>query len=185
MNNVLKFVAINTLLLVHHQSFAASETELQSEILKQKEQLQLIEKQLAELKTTMIIAQEQGHEEKPASHHNDKNWQINSYGSVLYKSEEVYRNIQDSDPERKASTDLERVVLEFVYDFDAKWQVEIELEYEHGGVQVRHLNMMVLKSLVNLKQKLKPVAKLLLKNCKHNILPMKTSPLKWAISLCL
>jgi hypothetical protein len=134
MNNVLKFVAINTLLLVHQQSFAASETELQSEILKQKEQLQLIEKQLAELKTTMISAQEQRHEENSVSHNNDKNWQINSYGSVLYKSEEIYRNIQDLDPERKATTDLERVVLEFVYDFDAKWQVEIELEYEHGGV---------------------------------------------------
>lgn len=134
MNNVLKFVAINTLFLVHHQSFAASEIELQTEILKQKEQLQLIEKQLAELKTTVINAEEQRHEEKPAGYNNDKNWQINSYGSVLYKSEEIYRNIQDTDPERKATTDLERVVLEFVYDFDAKWQVEIELEYEHGGV---------------------------------------------------
>lgn len=66
----------------------------------------------------------------------DKNWQIKSYGSLRYKSEEVFRNTQDLDPKRHASTDLERVVLEFTYDFDPKWQVELELEYEHGGTGV-------------------------------------------------
>ncbi|PKG82452.1 hypothetical protein CXF85_13260 [Colwellia sp. 75C3] len=134
MNNIVKFIAVSILLFVHHQSVAASDVELEAEILKQKDQLQLIEKQLAELKTTLITAEEQRQDDKLTSHAKAKNWQINSYGSVLYKNEEVYRNIQDTNPERKATTDLERVVLEFVYDFDAKWQVEVELEYEHGGV---------------------------------------------------
>ncbi len=64
----------------------------------------------------------------------NKNWQLNSYGSIRYKSEEVFSNTQDMEPERRATTDLERVVLEFVYDFNKHWQVEVELEYEHGGV---------------------------------------------------
>jgi hypothetical protein len=134
MNNVLKFIAINTFFLFHHQSFAVTDGELQAEISKQKEQLQQIEKQLAILKTSIENKEEQRNEKVLTSQGQVKNWQINSYGSLLYKSEDVYRNIQDTNPERRATTDLERVVLEFVYDFDAKWQVEIELEYEHGGV---------------------------------------------------
>lgn len=117
----------------NNYSFAANKLELQTALEKQQKQLQLIEKQLAELKeeSTKTNKRKQAYVNK--AHVNGKSWQINSYGSVLYKSEEVYRNIQDTTPERRATTDLERVVLEFVYDFDAKWQVEIELEYEHGG----------------------------------------------------
>ncbi|SEL45407.1 hypothetical protein SAMN05216262_11150 [Colwellia chukchiensis] len=65
-----------------------------------------------------------------------KNWQIKSYGSARYKSEQVFRNTQDLEPNRRASTDLERVVLEIAYDFTPKWQLEFELEYEHGGTGV-------------------------------------------------
>lgn len=134
MNNVLKIIAVNIVFIFSSQSFAASDTELEAEIAKQKAQLEQIEQQLTTLKATMLSAKEQHHEAQVVSDVKQKNWQINSYGSVLYKNEEVYRNIQDTNPYRKATTDLERVVLEFVYDFDAKWQVEVELEYEHGGV---------------------------------------------------
>jgi len=113
-----------TLLLLSNYSVAETQSELKQELVKQQTQLKLIEQQLADLKTEAYVID------------SNKNWQINSYGSLLYKSEDVYRNIQDTDPERRATTDLERVVLEFVYDFDAKWQVEIELEYEHGGAGI-------------------------------------------------
>ncbi|MCW8865120.1 MAG: hypothetical protein OQK09_17050 [Colwellia sp.] len=103
-----------------------TEENLQVALEQQQEQLRLIEKELAELKGSSPSHPKQ-------TDVGDKKWQINSYGSVLYKSEDTYRNIQDTNPERRATTDLERVVLEFVYDFDLKWQVEIELEYEHGG----------------------------------------------------
>lgn len=128
MKKVLISLATYSLLSLNNYSVAATETELQAAIELQQTQLQLIEKQLAELKASATKAN--SHAQDNAS---EKNWQINSYGSVIYKSEEVYRNIQDTTPERRATTDLERVVLEFVYDFDAQWQVEIELEYEHGG----------------------------------------------------
>ena len=114
----------------NNYSIAATQAELQAMLEQQQKQLQLIEKQLSDLKLVSTEAQQA---EKSQNTVSIKNWQINSYGNVLYKSEEVYRNIQDTSPERRATTDLERVVLEFVYDFDAKWQVEIELEYEHGG----------------------------------------------------
>lgn len=80
---------------------------------------------IVETGITVTDAQAEPAQQKP--------WQIKSYGSMRYKNEEIFRNTQDLDPTRRSSTDLERVVLEFVYDFDAKWQVELELEYEHGG----------------------------------------------------
>lgn len=112
---------------------AATQAELQIALEKQQKQLQLIEKQLVELKKTSSQSNENIPTNTVHKIASEKNWQINSYGNVLYKSEDVYRNIQDTNPERRATTDLERVVLEFVYDFDPKWQIEIELEYEHGG----------------------------------------------------
>lgn len=131
MKNILILVAIYGLLSINNLSFAATETELHLAMEQQKKQLQIIEKQLAELKAAASKTTTQ--QQKAISNTANKNWQINSYGSLIYKSEDVYSNIQDTTPERRATTDLERVVLEFVYDFDEKWQVEIELEYEHGG----------------------------------------------------
>lgn len=115
------------MLLISKLSVANTEVELKAAIEQQQRQLEAIENQLAELKATKSRTSKEHSESQ-------KNWQINSYGSVLYKSEDVYRNIQDTNPERRATTDLERVVLEFVYDYDPQWQIEIELEYEHGGV---------------------------------------------------
>lgn len=133
MKNVLIPIVAFSLLSVSNYSVAATEIELQAAIEKQQQQLALIEKQLIELKAAAKSAEKYQQTSPKQDLVSDKNWQINSYGSVLYKSEEIFSNIQDIDPERRATTDLERVVLEFVYDFDAQWQVEIELEYEHGG----------------------------------------------------
>lgn len=118
---------------LNNSAFAATQSELVIALEKQQKQLQSIEKQLADLKASPTKKIDHNISAVKKSATSKKNWQINSYGSVLYKSEDVYQNIQDTNPERRASTDLERVVLEFVYDFDPKWQVEIELEYEHGG----------------------------------------------------
>jgi hypothetical protein len=126
-------IVIYSLLSFSDYSFAATASELTLALQKQQKQLTLIEKQLADLKAESIEAVKNKNLLAEQAKINKKNWKINSYGSLLYKSEDVYRNIQDTDPERRTTTDLERVVLEFVYDFDAKWQVEIELEYEHGG----------------------------------------------------
>lgn len=131
MKNILVPLATISLLSVSNYSVANTEVELKAAIEKQQQQLQAIEKQLSELKAEKFFTKEEF--AKKSLNVSDKNWQINSYGSVLYKSEEIFSNIQDLDPERRAKTDLERVVLEFVYDFDEKWQIELELEYEHGG----------------------------------------------------
>ncbi|GAA5142951.1 hypothetical protein [Thalassotalea piscium] len=90
------------------------------------EQIQHIELQLEQLKSSQKLT--------TPTEVSTKNWQINSYGSLVYKSENFFRNTQDINPKRRAKTDLERVVFEFVYNFDPTWEVEIELEYEHGGV---------------------------------------------------
>lgn len=110
-----------------------TQSDLALALEKQQKQLKLIEQQLIDLKSVSSQSTENEVATGLLSGNKQKNWQINSYGSVLYKSEDVYRNIQDTNPERRSTTDLERVVLEFVYDFDAQWQMEIELEYEHGG----------------------------------------------------
>lgn len=62
-----------------------------------------------------------------------KNWTFKSYGSMVYKDAPVFRNIQATEADNRATTDLERLVLEFEYEFSDQWQVEMEVEYEHGG----------------------------------------------------
>ncbi|MCL1049618.1 hypothetical protein L2755_08305 [Shewanella abyssi] len=56
-----------------------------------------------------------------------------SYGSVIYTSDEYYDNVQDTTPERRGRFDLERIVTEFGYQFNDQWDMEVEIEYEHGG----------------------------------------------------
>ncbi len=130
MKNILIPLVACNLFIFSNSSVA--EIEIETIIKQQQQQLEAIEKQLAVLKTEQIRAQQTLMSTSLFSH--EKNWQINSYGSVLYKSEDVYRNIQDTTPERRATTDLERAVLEFVYNYDSQWQIEVELEYEHGGI---------------------------------------------------
>ena len=114
--------------------------------LAQQQKITEIEQQLMALKAqsaTMLAAQKLANTESTTEKvlknqplQANKNWQIKSYGSVRYKNEEIFGNTQDLDPTRRASTDLERVVLELSYDFTPQWQVELELEYEHGGTGV-------------------------------------------------
>lgn len=131
MKNILIPLATFSFFSISCQSMASSETELMAAIEQQQKQLQEIEKQLTELKAEKVKAQRAL--TKQSFNSSEKNWQINSYGNVLYKSEEIFSNIQDVTPERRTSTDLERAIIEFKYDFDSQWQVELEIEYEHGG----------------------------------------------------
>lgn len=101
---------------------------------KPNDEINQLKLEIEEIKNTLIKQHKQLEKKNYNRDATNKNWQLNSYGSVRYKSEEVFSNTQDVEPQHRATTDLERVVLEFVYDFDASWQVEIELEYEHGGV---------------------------------------------------
>lgn len=130
-----------TILFFSLNVFAADKsgqsTSVEREIAELKLELDTIKSLLAqkvEAKTAITKQEQEDQNVAPSNKKSDKNWEINSYGSLRYKSEEVFSNTQDTDPERRASTDLERVVLEFVYDYDEKWQVEAEIEYEHGGV---------------------------------------------------
>jgi hypothetical protein len=96
---------------------------------KQQQQIEALQRALSKLTLEVSVARSN----KTSDYSPNKNWQIKSYGSVLYKTEDVFRNTQDTKPEKRSKTDVERVVLEFGYQFDRQWQVEIELEYEHGG----------------------------------------------------
>lgn len=55
------------------------------------------------------------------------------YLTAAYEQYDFFRNAQDDDPERRARTDLERVVLEAERELSDDWRVEAELEFEHGG----------------------------------------------------
>jgi hypothetical protein len=96
---------------------------------KQQQQIEALQRALSKLTLDVSTARNN----KVSDYSPNKNWQIKSYGNVLYKTEDVFRNTQDTNPEKRSKTDVERVVLEFGYQFDRQWQVEIELEYEHGG----------------------------------------------------
>ncbi|NQY87586.1 MAG: hypothetical protein HRT51_07520 [Colwellia sp.] len=134
MKNILIPLATFSVLSFSNISIANTEIDLKAALKQQQQQLQAIEKQLLELKAEKSRTAENF--VAKTLNESDKNWQIKSYGSMLYKSKAVFKNTQDIDPEQRATTDLERVVIEFAYDFDAKWQVELEIEYEHGGTGV-------------------------------------------------
>lgn len=145
----MKNITIMTLFLASATALADNKENVApsaEDYLLQQQKIAEIEQQLMVLKSQsakMLAAQKSAKAEsagkevlKNQSLQANKNWQIKSYGSVRYKSEEIFRNTQDVAPTRRASTDLERVVLELSYDFTPQWQVELELEYEHGGTGV-------------------------------------------------
>lgn len=107
----------------------ANDQTTEVNFVKQQQQIEALKRALSKL--TLEVSAASSH--KVSDYSPNKNWQIKSYGSVLYKTEDVFRNTQDTNPEKRSKTDVERVVLEFGYQFDRQWQVEIELEYEHGG----------------------------------------------------
>lgn len=55
------------------------------------------------------------------------------YGVINYQNYDYYENIQDNDPERRARTDLERIVFAPSYYFGNGWSFVSEIEFEHGG----------------------------------------------------
>lgn len=101
-------------------------SQVHQQISEQQEQINTLTRQIARLQqnTSHLV---------PQDTITDKAWQISSYGSLLYKSAEVFANSQDTTPTRRTRTDLERVVTEFNYRFDQQWTIELEIEYEHGG----------------------------------------------------
>jgi hypothetical protein len=127
MKTKLLLILISTVTLFTPAVFADEDAKLEDKLLTQQGQLERLQKEVN------ILASKLKHYTLAGKVTSNKNWQIKSYGSVLYKSEDVFRNTQDTSPEQRATTDLERVVLEFGYTFDPKWQIELELEYEHGG----------------------------------------------------
>ncbi|MCL2912711.1 hypothetical protein L2725_02760 [Shewanella corallii] len=58
---------------------------------------------------------------------------FSSYGTLSFTSDEYFDNVQDTTPERRNRFDLERIVTEFGYQFNEHWDMEVEIEYEHGG----------------------------------------------------
>ena len=58
---------------------------------------------------------------------------FSGYGVINYLQYDFIANTQDTDPERRASTDVERVVLVTHYRFSDSVFMDLELEVEHGG----------------------------------------------------
>ena len=99
----------------------ADDTPLEQRLESQQQQLDQLRAEIERLRSTASL---------PAA---EKNWEISSYGSMLYKKYERFDNVQDTDPESRAITDIERIVTEFRYVPAEHWEIEIEIEYEHGG----------------------------------------------------
>ncbi|MGE0801725.1 MAG: porin [Lautropia sp.] len=59
--------------------------------------------------------------------------QWSGYGVVNYQRYDFFENAQDRTPERRARTDLERVVLASRFDFGRGYSFHAEIEFEHGG----------------------------------------------------
>lgn len=62
-----------------------------------------------------------------------QNFGFSSYGTLAYRSEEVFQNTQDQTPERREKFDVERLVVEMKYQLSSQWTLEAEVEFEHGG----------------------------------------------------
>lgn len=55
------------------------------------------------------------------------------YGVVNYQHYEFFENVQSTDAENRARTDLERIVFAPRYDFGDGYAFVAEIEFEHGG----------------------------------------------------
>ncbi len=120
---------------------AATPEALEKAIAKQEAELKQLRKELALLaqaQKEQQAAQAKQRAAKPmtsAKHETSKldKFVFKSYGSAVYTSDEVFDNVQDTTPSRRGRFDLERIVTEFGYRFNNQWDVEFEIEYEHGG----------------------------------------------------
>ena len=102
-----------------HAEAAPSAKDIAVKLEQQAKQLEKLQDQLAAMQQS-----------------DDSRWDklsFSSYGTMTYRSEEVFQNTQDTDPERRGKFDFERLVAEVEYEIDDKWKVEFEVEFEHGG----------------------------------------------------
>lgn len=133
-------LALTPLYSVANDDMQAQLEKLQQQLLEQQKAIDYLKSQLEAKNTQQVAVQqkapvvtEQAAPVATVASKKDSKLTFKSYGTLLYKSDEVFANVQDISPERRATTDLERVVTEFEYEIDDKWKVEFELEYEHGG----------------------------------------------------
>ncbi|SQH78242.1 conserved exported protein of unknown function [Shewanella benthica] len=126
-------------------AMAATEpAQLEQAIAKQEAELNKLKHDLAELaaQQKMQLKQQEEQAEVVATARKvltESKWSkfsFKSYGSMTYTSDEYYQNVQDTSPERRGRFDLERIVTEFGYQFNDEWDMEVEIEYEHGGTGI-------------------------------------------------
>jgi len=123
------------------QVLAAEPAQLEQAIAKQEAELNKLKRDLAELAAQQKVQQQE--QEKQAqvvtaakqelAESKFSKFKFKSYGSMNYTSDEYFENVQDTSPERRGRFDLERIVTEFGYQFTDEWDMEVEIEYEHGG----------------------------------------------------
>ncbi|WP_430283538.1 hypothetical protein [Pseudoalteromonas sp.] len=133
-------LALTPLYSVANDDMQAQLEKLQQQLLEQQKAIDYLKSQLEAKNTQQVAVQqkapvvtEQAAPVATVASKKESKLTFKSYGTLLYKNDEVFANVQDTSPERRATTDLERVVTEFEYEIDDKWKVEFELEYEHGG----------------------------------------------------
>ncbi|MEI6859451.1 MAG: hypothetical protein V5788_06675 [Shewanella sp.] len=120
---------------------AIEPAQLELAIAKQEAELNKLKLELAKLAAQQQVQQKQQEKQaetvsvakKELAESIWSKFSFTSYGSMNYTSDEYYQNVQDTSPERRARFDLERIVTEFGYQFNDKWDMEVEIEYEHGG----------------------------------------------------
>ncbi|ACJ30717.1 Conserved hypothetical signal peptide protein [Shewanella piezotolerans WP3] len=152
MKNMSKHVKLNLLAATIAGVFSASAMSatdpeaLAAAIAKQEAELVALKGQLKELAKQQREQQAQAEQQKAqqleqqtaietvqAESSKLSKFSFKSYGSVIYTNDEYYDNVQDTTPERRGRFDLERIVTEFGYQFNDEWDMEVEIEYEHGG----------------------------------------------------
>lgn len=148
MKSISKHAKLNMLALAIACAFSSSAVSasdpeaLAAAIAKQEAELTALKTQLQQLAQQQALATSQADQvavtskQKPLGDSQTSHWDkfsFKSYGSVIYTSDEYFDNVQDTSPERRSRFDLERIVTEFGYQFNDEWDMEVEIEYEHGG----------------------------------------------------
>ncbi|QYK02020.1 hypothetical protein [Shewanella psychrotolerans] len=136
----LNAVVLGMSVFLSTNALAAVDPEvLQQAIERQENELKLLKQQLATMaqqQQEQVSKQQEVVKTLVQSEAAKSPWsrfKFESYGSVNYTSDEYYDNVQDTRPERRGRFDLERIVTEFGYQFTDEWDMEVEIEYEHGG----------------------------------------------------
>ncbi|MCL1146263.1 OprO/OprP family phosphate-selective porin [Shewanella marinintestina] len=118
------------------EALAAAIAKQEAELTALKSQLQQLAQQQKQQEIEVQQQQTEHQQELQAVKSTTSKWDkfsFKSYGSAIYTSDEYFDNVQDTSPERRSRFDLERIVTEFGYQFNDEWDMEVEIEYEHGG----------------------------------------------------